>query len=269
MRTASTPTLKGGASPRSCGAAIVDWRPSSWVDNSSAADTARADVLVPIIFWLQQAHADFATNDSASQPFAGASASNGRWSFSTSAMASVRSGGPPYSHRSPSVTLALAIGVTTAVFSQMRATILAPLPFPEGDRLVSVWPSGGSLARSAVSVPTYESIKEDLDRTSRQRRDTALHGRRRAQQPEPEPDRARRARARAGRARDRVAVGGNEGPDRSRSLVSRGRGRARPEPRRGRQPRPVDAPIRRRSGDRRPHDRPQRRSAARRRRHGT
>ena len=60
------------------------------------------------------------------------------------------------------VTLSLAIGVTTAVFSQVRATILAPLPFPEGERLVSVWPSGGSLARSAVSVPTYDFIKEDL-----------------------------------------------------------------------------------------------------------
>ena len=59
------------------------------------------------------------------------------------------------------VTLSLAIGVTTAVFSQVRATILAPLPFPEGERLISVWPSGGSLARSAVSVPTYLSIKED------------------------------------------------------------------------------------------------------------
>jgi len=59
------------------------------------------------------------------------------------------------------LTFALAIGATTAVFSQVRATILAPLPFPEADRLVSVWPSGGSLARSAVSVPTYYSIKDD------------------------------------------------------------------------------------------------------------
>ena len=60
------------------------------------------------------------------------------------------------------VTFALAIGATTAVFSLVRATILAPLPFPDADRLVSVWPSGGSLARSAVSVPTYDFVRNDI-----------------------------------------------------------------------------------------------------------
>ena len=132
---------------------------------------------------------------------------------------------------------------------------------------LAVWRLAGSIGGLGPDLRIHQG--RPRQRRAWQRRDTALRGRRRAQQPEPEPDRARRARARAGRARDRVAAGGNEGPDRSRSLVSRGRGRARPEPRRGRQPRPVDAPIRRRSGDRRPHDRPQRRSAARRRRHGT
>ena len=71
------------------------------------------------------------------------------------------SGGVRRSPQSPSSTFALAIGATTAVFSLVRATILAPLPFPAADRLVSVWPSGGSLARSAVSVPTYDFIRND------------------------------------------------------------------------------------------------------------
>jgi predicted permease len=68
--------------------------------------------------------------------------------------------------RSPGFTFAaiatfgLAIGSTTAVFSHVRATILAPLPYPDPDRLVSVWPSGGSLARSAMAVHMYDAVGE-------------------------------------------------------------------------------------------------------------
>ena len=39
------------------------------------------------------------------------------------------------------LSLALGIGVSTAIFSVMRSTILAPLPFPESDRLVTLYES--------------------------------------------------------------------------------------------------------------------------------
>lgn len=38
-------------------------------------------------------------------------------------------------------TLTLAVGATTAIYSVVRGVVLAPLPFPEADRLVTVWMS--------------------------------------------------------------------------------------------------------------------------------
>jgi hypothetical protein len=37
------------------------------------------------------------------------------------------------------ITLAIGIGVNTAVFSVVRSVLLAPLPFPGSDELVVLW----------------------------------------------------------------------------------------------------------------------------------
>jgi putative ABC transport system permease protein len=57
-------------------------------------------------------------------------------------------------------TVAIAIGANTAMFSVVRAALLAPLPFADDDRLVAVWegyPPGQP--RAAVSVPGYLDIR--------------------------------------------------------------------------------------------------------------
>ncbi len=56
------------------------------------------------------------------------------------------------------VTLALAIGATSSVFSVADAVVLRPLPFPESDRLVAIWTrylpaSGFDIEKFALSGP--------------------------------------------------------------------------------------------------------------------
>jgi len=60
--------------------------------------------------------------------------------------------------------LAFGIGATTTVFSFGEATLLRPPPYPEADRILSVWTevlnSRGEWIRRGISVPEYLDVKE-------------------------------------------------------------------------------------------------------------
>lgn len=61
------------------------------------------------------------------------------------------------------ITLALGIGANTAMFSVVQGVILAPLPFPQADRLVFLWEKRPGVPKLDVSYPNFE----DWQRTSR------------------------------------------------------------------------------------------------------
>src|SRR5260221_5089093 len=58
------------------------------------------------------------------------------------------------------VAFALGIGVTTAVFSIFSGVLLAPLPYPESDRLVAVYDVQPACATCPASFPKYHDWKE-------------------------------------------------------------------------------------------------------------
>lgn len=58
-------------------------------------------------------------------------------------------------------TLALAIGLNTAIFSAVHASLLRPLPFAEPDELVMVLESQPDLERAAVPYPNYLDYKAE------------------------------------------------------------------------------------------------------------
>jgi putative ABC transport system permease protein len=53
------------------------------------------------------------------------------------------------------LTLALGIGANTAMFSVIRGLLLAPLPYPHADRLVSLWERTPSGERNAMTTLNY------------------------------------------------------------------------------------------------------------------
>ena len=53
------------------------------------------------------------------------------------------------------LTLAIGIGANTAMFSLLSALVLHPLPYPEADRLVSIWDSSEKNPRNEVAFANY------------------------------------------------------------------------------------------------------------------
>ena len=71
------------------------------------------------------------------------------------------------------ITLALAIGASTAVFSVVNAAAWTPLPFPDADRLVAIFTTGaGRATHDRTTAPELRAWQEsagavDVDRRVR------------------------------------------------------------------------------------------------------
>jgi predicted lysophospholipase L1 biosynthesis ABC-type transport system permease subunit len=63
------------------------------------------------------------------------------------------------------LTLALGIGATTAIYTVVYATLLAPMPYPKPNQLVMVWSQFGSSTHNSVSSADYLDWKQLGERT--------------------------------------------------------------------------------------------------------
>src|SRR5512145_1117037 len=57
------------------------------------------------------------------------------------------------------IAFALGIGVTTAVFSIFNSVLLKPLPYPQPDRIVSVYDTQPACKTCPASFPKYHDWK--------------------------------------------------------------------------------------------------------------
>src|SRR5687768_13973381 len=57
------------------------------------------------------------------------------------------------------LTLALGVGVSTAIFSVVRGVLLRPLPYAEPARIVQLWQQNDK-AQSAFSDPNFEDLRD-------------------------------------------------------------------------------------------------------------
>src|ERR1700752_917645 len=63
------------------------------------------------------------------------------------------------------LALALGVGANSVVFSVVNSVILRPLPFPEGDRLVTVWGVNERVNTDQFffSYPNYEDLRDQTE----------------------------------------------------------------------------------------------------------
>ena len=63
------------------------------------------------------------------------------------------------------ITLALCVGANTAIFSVVRTVLLDPLPYPNADRLVTIFNSypGAGAARASNGIPDYFIRREQVE----------------------------------------------------------------------------------------------------------
>jgi putative ABC transport system permease protein len=59
------------------------------------------------------------------------------------------------------LTLALGLGANTAIFSVVKAVLLAPLPYPQPDRLAFVWGRSAAGSEEGLSFPDFLELREN------------------------------------------------------------------------------------------------------------